>query len=55
MGTGPLTCKTYCSCNLGSPFWPTGCGSFYSRGCSWPSEYRLFGCLSLVVYNWFTD
>src|SRR3954468_10945020 len=49
MGTGSFTCKTYCSCNLGSPFWSTGCRSFYSRGCSWPSEYCLFRCLSVVV------
>uniref|UniRef100_A0A199UCR6 Uncharacterized protein n=1 Tax=Manihot esculenta TaxID=3983 RepID=A0A199UCR6_MANES len=24
MGTEPFTCKTYCSCNLGSSFWSTG-------------------------------
>ncbi|KAG5609660.1 hypothetical protein H5410_020941 [Solanum commersonii] len=54
LGTRPFTCKTYCSCNLGSSFWSTGRGSFYSRGCSWPSEYRLFWCLSVVVYNRFT-
>ena len=54
MGTGPLTCKTYCSCNLGSSFWSTRCRGFYSRGCSRTSEYRLFRCLSVVVYNWIT-
>ncbi|KAL2942924.1 Catalase-peroxidase [Bienertia sinuspersici] len=54
MGTGSLPRKTYCSCNFGSSFWSTGYGSFYSGGCSWPSEYRLFWCLSVVVYNWFT-
>ncbi|CAN0932195.1 Photosystem I P700 chlorophyll a apoprotein A2 [Linum grandiflorum] len=28
----------------------------FTRGgaCSWPSEYRLFWCLSVVVYNRFT-
>ena len=28
--------------------------AFTRGGCSWPSEYRLFWCLSVVVYNWFT-
>ncbi|KAL2922671.1 hypothetical protein RDABS01_014162 [Bienertia sinuspersici] len=32
MGTGSFTRKTYCSCNLGSSFWSTGCGSFCSGG-----------------------
>ncbi|GAB2284318.1 hypothetical protein Dimus_018780 [Dionaea muscipula] len=51
---GSFTCKTYRSCNLGPSFWSTCCGSFYSRRCSRPSEYSLFGSLSVVVYDRFT-
>lgn len=47
MGTGPFTCKTYCSCNLGSSFWSTGCGSFYSRGALGPVNIAYSG-----VYQW---
>nr|VDD26429.1 unnamed protein product [Brassica rapa] len=43
MDTRPFTCKTDCSCYLGSSFWSTGCGSIYSRRCSWPG---------LVFYQW---
>ncbi|KAL2244157.1 UNVERIFIED_CONTAM: Photosystem I chlorophyll a apoprotein A2 [Sesamum indicum] len=47
MGTGPFTCKTYCSCNLGSSFWSTGRGSFYSRGALGPVNIAYSG-----VYQW---
>nr|ABP35511.1 ORF55d [Pinus koraiensis] len=54
MGTRSLTCKTHCSCNLGSSFWSTSYRSFYPRRCSRSGQYCLFRCLSVVVYNWLT-
>ncbi|KAF0927710.1 hypothetical protein E2562_035885, partial [Oryza meyeriana var. granulata] len=33
---------TYCTCDLGSSFWSTRCGSLYSRRRRRSSEYRLF-------------
>ena len=29
--------------------------AFTRGGCSWTSKYRLFWCLSMVVYNWVMD
>ncbi|KAJ9535261.1 LOW QUALITY PROTEIN: hypothetical protein OSB04_un001644 [Centaurea solstitialis] len=38
---------TYCSCNLGSSFWSTGCRSFYSGGALGPVNIAYSG-----VYQW---
>lgn len=49
MDTGPFTCETYCSCNLGSSFWSTGLrsGSFTRGGATGPVNIAYSG-----VYQW---
>uniref|UniRef100_A0A1Y3BTU8 Putative photosystem I PsaA/PsaB n=1 Tax=Helianthus annuus TaxID=4232 RepID=A0A1Y3BTU8_HELAN len=46
MGTGPFTCKTYCSCNLGSSFWSTSCRAFTRGGAPGPVNIAYSGVIS---------
>ncbi|KAL2894207.1 hypothetical protein RDABS01_010116 [Bienertia sinuspersici] len=47
MGTESFTCKTYCSCNLGSSFWSTSCGSLNIAYLSdYYSDVELFSNIS---------